>query len=229
MNLRLTLRRIVPVLAVVAAVAVSLVLLVAAGLGAGGDHSRDRAPTATAQRVDRVPGLPGQATGLPDPAALNEPMLVVQGYVESFNHGDTAAALAALGPDAVHTHQVMEQLAGDRNVTPHISPEAQKVYQFAGEHGIDPNAIIAGLVRGGAAVETAPPITPQLTLTDPTVEGDTLTAHFSLASPEFPGGVQRVIGTTTAVVRNQKIVLLNMDWDTTDPQTATVLSASNQR
>ena len=92
MNLRPTLRRIVPVLAVVAAVAVSLVLLVAAGLGSSGDHSRDRAPTATALRVDREPGRPGQATGLPDPAALNEPMLVVQGYVESFNRGDTAAA-----------------------------------------------------------------------------------------------------------------------------------------
>ena len=200
MNLRPTLRRILLVLAVVAAIAVSLVLLIAAGLGSSGDHSRDRAPT-----------------------------LVVKGYVKSFNRGDTAAALAALGPDAVQTQQVMEQLVGDRNGTPHISPEAQKVYQFAAEHGIDPNAIIAGLVRGGAAVETAPPITPQLTLTDPTVEGDTLTAHFSLASREFPGGVQRVIGTTTAVVRNQKIVLLNMDWDTTDPQTATVLGASNQR
>jgi hypothetical protein len=156
-------------------------------------------------------------------------MLVVKGSVESFNRGDTAGALAALGPDAVQTHQVIEQLAGDRNVTPHISPEAQKVYQFAAEHGIDPNAIVAGLVRGGAAVETAPPIMPQLTLTDPRVEGDTLTAHFRLASSEFPGGVQRVLGTTTAVVRNQKIVVLSMHWDATDPQTATVLSASNQR
>ena len=200
MKLRPTLRRIVPVLAVVAAIAVSLVLLIAAGLGSDSDHSRGRAP-----------------------------MLVVQDYVESVNRGDTAAALAALGPDAVQTHQVIEQLAGDRNVTPHISPEAQKVYQFAAEHGIDPNAIVGALVRGGAAVETAPPITPQLTLTDPRVEGDTVTAAFSLASPEFSGGVQRVIGTTTAVVRNQKIVALSMDWDTTDPQTATALNASNQR
>jgi hypothetical protein len=199
MKLRPTLRRIVPVLVVVAAIAVSLALLIAAGLGSGSDRSHGRAP-----------------------------MLVVQGYVESLNRGDTAAALAALGPDAVKTHQVIEQLAGDRNVTLHISPEAQTVYQFAADHGLDPNAIIAALVRGGSAVETAPPITPQLTLTDPRVKGDTVTAAFSLASLEFSGGVQRVIGTTTAVVRNQKIVLLSMDWDTTDPQTATVLNASNQ-
>ncbi len=124
-------------------------------------------------------------------------MLVVQGYVESLNRGDTAGALAAFAPDAAF-------------ITPRCQPAC------------------IGTAVIGPAMENTVATHAQLTLTDPRVEGDTLIAHFSLASPEFPGDVQRVIGTTTAVVRNQKIVLLSMNWDATDPQTETVLNASNQ-
>jgi SnoaL-like domain len=135
----------------------------------------------------------GQQTGLPDPAALNEPMLVVQGYLESLNRGDVAGALAAFAPGAAFT-----------------SPHCQTA--------------CVGTADIALALESTVATHGQLALTDPRVEGDTLTAHFSLASPEFPGGVQRVVGTTTAVVRNQKIVLLSMNWDVTDPQTATALN-----
>ena len=134
-----------------------------------------------------------QQTGLRDPAALNEPMPVVQGYLESLNRGDTAGALAAFAPDAAF-----------------VSPRCQPA--CIGTAAIEPS--LASTTAGHD----------QLTLTDPRVEGDTLTAHFSVASLEFPSGVQRVIGTTTAVVHNQKIVLLSMNWDITDPQTATVLN-----
>jgi hypothetical protein len=134
---------------------------------------------------------------LPDPAALNEPMLVVQGYLESLNRGDTAGAVAAFAPDAAF-----------------ISPRCQTA--------------CVGTAAIGLSLADTNASHGQLTLTDPRVEGETVTAHFSVASPEFPGGVQRVIGTALAVVRNQKIALLSMNWDATDPQTATVLNASDR-
>jgi hypothetical protein len=137
-----------------------------------------------------------QQTGLPDPATLDEPMLVVEGYLESLNDGDTAGALAAFSADAAV-----------------ISPRCQ------------PACI--GTAAIGLSLADINASHGQLTLTDPRVEGETVTAHFSVASPEFPGGVQRVIGTTLAVVRNQKIALLSMNWDATDPQTSTVLNASD--
>jgi SnoaL-like domain len=129
---------------------------------------------------------------------VNEPMLVVEGYVESLNRGDTAAALTAFSADAAFS-----------------SPRCQPACIGT--------AAIAPVLEQTAATHS------QLSLKDPRVEGDTLTAHFSVAAPELPDGVQRIIGTTTAVVRNQKIVLLNMDWDATDPQTAATLDAPNQR
>jgi hypothetical protein len=147
--------------------------------------------------VQQPAPVAGQQTGLPDPAALNEPILVVEGYLESLNRGDTASALAAFAPDAAF-----------------ISPRCQPACIGT--------AVIAPAMENTVATHA------QLTLRDPRVEGDTLTAHFSLASPEFPDDVQRVVGTTTAAVRNQKIFLLTMNWDATDPQTATVLNASSQ-
>ena len=150
-------------------------------------------PTRSVPAQQTAP-VTGQQTGLPDPAALNEPMLVVQGYLESLNRGDTAGALAAVAPDAAF-----------------ISP------------GCQPACIGAAAI--GSSLESTTANHSLLTLTDPKVNGDTLTAGFSLASPEFPGGVQRVVGSATAVVHNQKIVLLSMNWDVTDPQTATALEA----
>jgi SnoaL-like domain len=132
-----------------------------------------------------------------DHYAVNEPALVVEGYVESLNRGDTAGALTTFAADAALS-----------------SPRCQPAC-------IGPAAIAPELEQTAATLS-------QLTLTDPRVEGDTLTAHFSVASPELPAGVQRIIGTTTAVVRNQKIVLLSMDWDATDPQTAAALDMLNQ-
>jgi hypothetical protein len=153
-------------------------------------------PTSSAPARQPAP-IAGQETGFPDPAALNEPMLVVEGYLESLNRGDTAGALAAFAPDAAF-----------------LSPRCQPACIGT--------AVIAPAMENTVATRG------QLTLTDPRVEGATLTAHFSLASPEFPGDAQRVIGTTSAVVGNQKIVLLSMNWDATDPQTATVLNVLNQ-
>jgi hypothetical protein len=157
-------------------------------------------PTDTPTRNDiarQTAPVAGQETGLPDPAALNEPMLVVQGYLESLNRGDTAGALAALAPDAA----------------------------FFGAR-CQPACI--GTAAIGPSLEDTTASHSQLTLTDPRVEGETLTAGFSVVSPEFPDGVQRVIGTTIAVVRNQKIVLMSMNWDATDPQTATMLNTQDQ-
>lgn len=141
--------------------------------------------------------IAGQQSGLPDPAALSESVMVVEGYLESLNRGDTAGALAAFAPDAAF-----------------ISPRCQPACIGT--------SVIAPVLENTVATHG------QFTLTDPRVEGDTLTAHFSVASPDFPGDVQRVIGTITAVGRNQKIVLMSMNWDATDPQAATVLNASNQ-
>ncbi len=170
---------------VVAALATWAVLVRPSDTPTRSDIARQTAPAA------------GQQTGLPDPAALNEPMLVVQGYVESLNRGDTAGALAALAPDAAF-----------------VSSRCQ------------PACI--GTAAIGPSLEDTTASHSQLTLTDPRVEGETLTAGFSVVSPEFPDGVQRVIGTTIAVVRNQKIVLMSMNWDATDPQTATMLNTQDQ-
>jgi hypothetical protein len=153
-------------------------------------------PTRSGSAQQTAPAA-GQQSGLPDPAALNEPMLVVQGYVESLNRGDTAGAVAALAPDAAF-----------------VSSRCQ------------PACI--GTAAIGPSLEDTTASHSQLTLTDPRVEGETLTAGFSVVSPEFPDGVQRVIGTTIAVVRNQKIVLMSMNWDATDPQTATMLNTQDQ-
>jgi hypothetical protein len=170
---------------IVAALATWAVLVRPSDTPTRSDIARQTAPAA------------GQQTGLPDPAALNEPMLVVQGYVESLNRGDTAGALAALAPDAAF-----------------VSSRCQ------------PACI--GTAAIGPSLEDITPSHSQMTLTDPRVEGETLTAGFSVVSPEFPDGVRRVIGTTIAVVRNQKIVLMSMNWDATDPQTATALNTQDQ-
>jgi SnoaL-like domain len=170
---------------VVAALATWAVLVRPSDTPTRSDVARQTAPVA------------GQETGLPDPAALNEPMLVVEGYLESLNRGDAAGALAAFAPDAAF-----------------VSPRCQ------------PACI--GTAAIGPSLEDTTASHSQLTLTDPRVEGDTLTAGFSVGSPEFPDGVQRVIGTTIAVVRNQKIVLMSMNWDATDPQTATMLNTQDQ-
>ncbi len=178
-------------------VAIGTAVVVVAALAAWALFLRSGAnPTSSAPARQPAP-IAGQQTGFPDPAALNEPMLIVEGYLESLNRGDTAGALAAFAPDAAF-----------------LSPRCQPACIGT--------AVIAPAMENTIATRG------QLTLTDPRVEGDTLTAHFSVASPEFPSGVQRVIGTTFAVVRDHKITLLSMNWDATDPQTATVLNASNQ-
>jgi hypothetical protein len=158
-------------------------------------HSSDN-PTSNVP-VHQLAPVAGQQTGLPDPAP-GEAMLVVQGYLESLNGGDSAGALAAFAPDAAV-------------ITPRCQPAC------------------VGTAAIGPTLENTTDAHGQLTLTDPRANGDTLTAHFSFASPEFPAGVQRVIGTTTAVVRNQKIVLMSMNWDATDPQTAIVLNTHSQQ
>ncbi len=131
-----------------------------------------------------------------DPWAVSKPMIVVEGYVESLNRGDSAGALAAFSADAAF-----------------INPRCQPA--------------CVGTPAIGPSLADITATHDHLTLTEPRVEGDTITARFAVASPEFPVGVQRVIGTTVAVVRNQKIALLSMNWDATDPQTATVLNAQD--
>jgi hypothetical protein len=160
----------------------------------GDDSTRSApaaAPSAAASQGPRTDPIPV------DPSAVSEPMLVVEGYVDSLNRGDSAGALAAFSDAAAL-----------------ISPRCQP-------------ACVGTAAIGPSLAETTT-THDQLTLTDPRVEGDTVTAHFSVASPEFPSGVQRVIGTTFAVIRNQKIALLSMNWDATDPQTATVLNAQDE-
>jgi hypothetical protein len=178
-------------------VAVAVGLVVVAALAVWVIFVRsDGSPSRSAPVHQRAP-IAGEASGLPDPATVNEPMLVVQGYVESINRGDTAGALAAFVPDA--------EL---------ISP------------GCQPTCF--GIAAIGPVLEQTAANRGQLALTDPREEGDTLTAHFTFASQEFPDGVERVTGSMTAVVRNQRIIHMSMYWDPTDPQTATVLNAPNQ-
>jgi hypothetical protein len=178
---------VVTVVVIVAALA-AWVLFVRSGDDLTGSGRAATSPAAAPQgpKTDPVPV---------NPWAVNEPMLVVQGYVESLNRGDTAGALAAFDPDA--------EL---------ISP------------GCQPTCV--GITAIAPVLEQASANRGELTLTDPRVEGDTLTANFSLASQEFPADVQRVTGSTSAIVRNQRIVHLSMYWDPTDPQTATVLNTS---
>ena len=178
-------------------VAVAVGLLVVATLAVWAIVLRpDDTPTRSAPVEQRVPSV-GQASGLSDPATVNEPMLVVQGYVESINIGDTAGALAAFAPDAELT-------------SPGCLPTC------VGTAAIAPVLEQAVTNRG------------QLSLTDPRVEADTVTANFSIASDEFPDAVERVTGSTTAIVRDRKIIHLSMYWDPTDPQTAAVLNARSQ-
>jgi hypothetical protein len=177
------------------AVAVGLVVVAALAVWAIFVRS-DETPPRSAP-ANQQAAIAGEASGLPDPAALNEPMLVVERYVESLNRGDTSGALAAFVPDA--------EL---------ISP------------GCQPTCF--GIAAIAPVLEQTATNRGQLVLTDPRVEGDTLTANFTFASQEFPDGVERVTGSMTAVVRNQRIMHLSMYWDPTDPQTAIVLNALNQ-
>jgi hypothetical protein len=175
---------------VIVVAAAAWVLIARAGDSPNRSASAVMSPSAASQgpRTDPIPV---------NAWAVNEAMLVIEGYLESVNRGEAAGALAALAPDAAF-----------------ISSRCQ------------PACI--GTAAIGPSLEDTTASHSQLTLTDPRVEGETLTAGFSVVSPEFPDGVQRVIGTTTAVVRNQKIVLMSMNWDATDPQTATMLNTQDQ-
>jgi hypothetical protein len=133
----------------------------------------------------------------PDTRSLT-PDRVVQAYVDAFNRGDVASAVAQFAPDA----KFSTSLGG---CAPCVGQDA-----------------IQQKLSGAAAAHS------QIAITNPRVSGDTLTAQASITAPNFPPGVHRAFGTFTATVRNGKIVDSSMDYDRSDPETAALFAAISQ-
>ena len=133
----------------------------------------------------------------PPVPAGSDPQSVVQKYVDAMDRGDPVAAIALFTPDA--TFQT--PLGGCTPCTGRASFQDR-------------------LVRAAAPQTT-------ITISQVTVDGDTVNGHAERRSPHVPAGVPRAIGPFTVVVRNGEITSLKQDSDLTDPQTAALFSALN--
>jgi hypothetical protein len=139
---------------------------------------------------------PGSVRAEPSTVALEPtPLQVVQTYIDRFNRGDVAAATATFAPTA-------------------------RFYTPLG--GCDPcvgRTLIGLKLAGAIGAET------RLSISDPRVVGATLVARAAIRSPKFPPGVDRAVGTFSAVVHNGFIVDSRMEYDRADSQTAVLLRA----
>jgi hypothetical protein len=114
---------------------------------------------------------------------------VVQSYVDAFNHGDAHSAAAIFSEGAQLT-------TGLENCAP-----------CTGRSTIEQKL--------GTAISPGT----KLAIAGATVDGNVVTATFTLTSPQFPLGVKRAIGTVTATVSGGEITRLDQTYDRSDPQT----------
>jgi len=99
-----------------------------------------------------------------------------------------------------------------------FSPDSRIVTPLCQPWCADSSAI-AGDFRTDAAIHS------HVTFADVRVRGDLLTSRVTLTAPQLPGGIQRAVGRNTVQVYKNRIVLLRLDFDRTDPQTAVFLNA----
>jgi hypothetical protein len=120
---------------------------------------------------------------------------VLQRYVDAFNRGDIAGAVAEFDEHAVF----ISNLGG---CTPCVGRE-----------------VIRSVLSRAAAAQT------HIAIAAPRGSGDTVMVDSTLTSPQFPAGVTRAIGTDTATVHSGLIMNAKQDFDTSDPQTKRLLAA----
>jgi hypothetical protein len=131
-------------------------------------------------------------------STASSPLRVVQAYIDAFNRGDAHGAAPEFSTDATFS-------------TP-LGSCAPCVGQ----------SVIEQKLNAAVAAHT------QIAMNDDRVSGDTLTAHSTLTSPQFPPGVTRAVGTFTAVVRTGHITSLVQEYDRSDAQTDALFRSTGQ-
>lgn len=126
------------------------------------------------------------------------PRKVFEAYLDDFNRGDGTAAASLFATDAVLT----TPLGG-------CSPCVGR-------------AVIQQHLTGANGNQT------RIAIRHVRVKGARVSGDATVTSPQFPAGIQRVIGPFRMTVRHGKITRLDAEYDRRDPQTAALLTIIEQ-
>ena len=169
----------------------ALLIVIAFAFTATACSSGGSACSATSPPPPTSASVASTTTTSPTQAAYG----VLQRYVDAFNRGDIAGAIAEFDQHAVF----ISNLGG---CTPCVGRD-----------------VIRSVLSRAAAAQT------HIAITAPRGSGDTVMVDATLTSPQFPAGVTRAIGTDTATVHGGLIMNAKQDFDTGDPQTKRLLAS----